>query len=77
MNDKEVAHSLAKKMTHFLTKKEMQDLYDLMSDEAALAGPLLSAVFAECYYRWPKEYWNVSSRMEDAVEFVRNREEAL
>lgn len=75
MSDKEIAHRLAEKLTHFLTKTEMQDLYDLMSDEAGTAGPLLSAIFAECYYRWPKEYWNVSSCMEDAVDFVKNREE--
>ncbi len=78
MNEKETAHRLAEKLTHFLTKKEMQEFYDLMADEAGVVGPLLSAVYAECYYRWPEEYWNVTNRhssVEEAIKFVKNREE--
>ncbi len=80
MNDKETAHQLAKKLSHLLTKEEIQKLYDLMANEAGTVGPMLSAIYAECHYRWPEEYWNISGRyvpvMKEAIEFVKSREES-
>lgn len=74
---KEEVHSFAEKLANSLPKDELQQLYDFMADEAMSVGPLLSAIYAECYVRWPNEYreslLGMNRNIQEALEFVKNR----